>query len=281
MRLCDCAIMRLCKSNIENEIMSLRVMKYYVGLIVTTVMLTFTSELSAQDTLGRKTQSLTLKTEYFQLKDKFNYGLVYNGLNLGVRYSLEKEFENAAFAYSPEISFGANFNKGIGLSWGFVPIDVFYGYKINSSETKPFTMGANLLFNYNWQLYPELQSGHMFWFTSIELGPQGILILPLKGRKIKITFSNSLVGFTSRPDFVTESSYYSLGISDFVTNGHKNLQFGSYNYFNHTDIEIELLNKRNKRFSLAYEFEYYGYYEVPKLSYLSHALNFKWKIGKL
>jgi len=254
---------------------------YRTWLMILVVILMFSSNSIAQDSLKHNTHSLTLKTEFFQIKDGFNYGLVFNGLSLAGRYSFEKSMENTVFIYSPGLSFGACFNKGVGLWWGFVPIDIFYGYKIKKSITKPLVIGAYIATNYNWQLYPELQSGHMFWFTSIEIGPQFILTLPLKTRKIKFTFSNSLAGFTSRPEPATESYYYSLTFSDFITNAHSNLEFGSYNLFNHTNFEIELINNKKKRLSIAYEFEYFGYYKEPRLSFISHSLNLIWKIGKL
>lgn len=255
---------------------------FRIILTVPVVLFMFSSSIiEAQDTLKHNIHSFTLKTEFIQIKDEFNYGLVNNGLNLGAQYSIEKTLDNARFIYSPEISFGANFNKGIGLSWGFVPIEFFYGYKIDENETKPLIIGAYFSTNYNWQLYPELQSGHMFWFTSIEVGPQLIFALPIKNRHVKIIFSNSLAGLASRPEPATESYFYSLTFSDFVTNAHSNLQFGSFNLFNHTNFEVKLLNKKKKKLSMAYEFEYFGYYMQPKLSYLSHSLNFIWKIGNL
>jgi len=250
-------------------------------MMVLTTILMLSSNSIAQDSLKQTIHSATLKTQFFQIKDAFNYGLVFNGLNLVGRYSFEKTTEKTSIIYNPEFSFGANFNKGVGLDWGFIPINFFIGRNINRSKSKPLVFGGYFLTNYNWQLYPELQSGHMFWFTSLEIGPQAIFSLPIKHREIKITLSNSLAGFTSRPIPATESYFYSLTFSDFVTNAHSNLKMGSYNLFNHTNLEIELLNNTKKRFSFAYEFEYFGYYKEPKLSYLTHSLNFKWKIGKI
>lgn len=235
----------------------------------------------AQDSIKQTIHSASLKTQFFQIKDVFNYGLIFNGLNFVGRYSFEKTTEKTTIIYNPEFSFGANFNKGVGLAWGFIPIDFFIGSNINGSKSKPFIFGGYFLTNYNWQLYPELQSGQMFWFTSIEIGPQAIFSLPIKHREIKISLSNSLIGFTSRPIPATESYFYSLTFSEFVTNAHRNLKMGSYNLFNHANLEIVLLNKTKKRLSLAYEFKYFGRYKESKLNYLIHSLNFKWKVGKL
>jgi hypothetical protein len=243
------------------------------------VILMFSSNLSAQDTIKKSIHSISLKSQFFQFKDEFNYGLVFSGLNLAGWYSLEKTNEKSTFKYTPELSFGANYSKGVGLAWGIVPIDIFYGFQTKNIKNYPLTIGAYFTTDYNWQLYPELQSGHMFWFTSIEIGPQVICLVPIKQRSLKITLSSSLAGFTSRPKPSTESYYYSLTLSDFLTNANSNLEFGSYNLFNHTNLEVELLNVKKKRLSLAYEFEYFGFYKEPKLSYLSHSLNMKWKIG--
>lgn len=223
--------------------------------------------------------SLTLKTAFFQIKDDFTYGLVFNGVNLSGRYSFEKNTEKATLMYAPEISFGANYNIGVGLALGFVPIDVFYGYKTKVSPSKPIVVGAYFSTNYNWQFYPELQGGHMYWFTSFEIGPQLIFTFPLKNTMIKITFSNSLAGFTSRPEPQTESYFTSRKFSDFVSNAHSHLQFGSFESFNHTNFEIVFLRK-DKKLNFAYEFDYFGYFKKPRLQYLSHAINLIWKMGQ-
>lgn len=224
-----------------------------------------------------KRHSISLKTEFIQLKDQFNYGLVFNGLNLGIDYSFTKSFGNGLLEYGAGLGFGANYNKGIGLSWRLKPIDIFYGRKINAKNIYP---GAYFASNYQWQLYPELQSGHMFWFTAIEIGPQIVVELPYKARTIKVTFSNSIAGLNSRPVPATELYYYSLQVADFFSNGHQNLKFGTYNRFNHTRLKIELVKKAHKRLGFAYIFEYFGYYQNPKINIMNHALQLKWKIGK-
>jgi len=252
-----------------------------IRLIFFVIIGILSSNLIAQDSLKYNTHSISFKTQFFQIKDEFNYGLVFNGLNLATSYSFEKVSENRAFAYTPKLSFGANFNKGVGLAWNLVPVDVFYGYKLRQNTNKPVTIGGYFATNYNWQMYSELQSGHMFWFTSIEAGPQFSITLPYKTRFIKFTVSNSLAGFTSRPKPATETHFYALQFSDFISNAHSDLKFGSLDMFNHTNFEIELLSNKKKRLSFAYEFEYFAYFKNPDLSYLSHSVNFKWKMGKL
>ncbi|MFT5168037.1 MAG: hypothetical protein ACI8P3_003276 [Saprospiraceae bacterium] len=132
----------------------------------------------------------------------------------------------------------------------------------------PLTLGPYFSANYRWQLYPELQSGHMFWFTSLEIGPRLMLILPYKTRKFNIVFTNSFAGLISRPTPPTEKYFYSLTIADFIENAHRDLEFGFNNKFNHTNLEIKALHTKGKKLSLAYEFEYFSYYQNPTLNYL-------------
>lgn len=250
-----------------------------------TIILVFLSLTSpAQNPAGASdpSHSLSLRIQSSQFKDEFNYGLVFRGLNLVVRYSYQKISENKSFRYVPELGFGIDYNKGggTGVALMIKPVDLFYGYAIQDNDKIQIRIGGYLSTVYNWELYPELQSGHMFWFSSLEAGPQIIMHLPLAGRKIIVTFRNSVAGFTSRPEMSTEEYFYSLRFSDFISNALSNLKFGSYNLFNHTNFEIGLVPVKDKRLSLAYEFEYFGYYEEPRLNYIANSLNLKWKIGR-
>ena len=184
-------------------------------------------------------------------------------------------------SYAPGLTFGANFSKGVGLAWHFKPIDIWYGFKVNKDIPRPLFVGAYFITDYNWQLYPELQSGHMFWWSSFELGPKLFYKIPIKEKLLKLSFSTSLVGWTSRPTPSTETHFYSLKFSDFVNNPHSNLTFGSSLQFNHTHIEIEFQNRPNKKFSIAYAFQYFAMYETPKISQITHSIHLKWRIGKM
>jgi len=121
----------------------------------------------------------------------------------------------------------------------------------------------------------------MFWFTTMEIGPQVILTLPIKSKKLRLTISNSIAGLTSRPDPSTESYYYSLTFSDVLNNSHHKLRFSPFYDFNHSSIDIELINKVKKRLTFGYSFDYLAYYKNPNFSTMNHSINLKWKIGKL
>ncbi len=86
----------------------------------------------------------------------------------------------------------------------------------------------------------------MFWFTFIDFGPKLYAEFPMSKNKMRIIFSNSIGGFSSRPTPAIESYYYSLTMSDFVNNAHSNMKFGSFNLLNHTNLEIVIVEINKK-----------------------------------
>jgi hypothetical protein len=239
----------------------------------------FSSMMLAQDPAIKKYHSISLNTQFVQIKDEFNYGLVFNGINLGGRYSFTKITNRNTLLFTADMAVGANFKKGLGIIILFRPINLFYGFNINQSNSKSLSIGPYIATNYQWQNYPELQSGHMFWFTSLETGPEVMLTIPFKSKLFKLKVSNSIAGWTSRPEPATETMFYSKTLTDFASNAHSHMKFGSYGLFNHTHMEIEMLNATEKKLSIAYQFEYFGYYQTPEYLLLLHSINLKWTIG--
>ena len=243
--------------------------------------LLFTSVLFGQNAdttkLIQKAHFVTIKTQFSQYKDQFNYGLVFSGVNLDLGYASMQTRGNKTTSYKCGLAIGINSNKGTGIALRIKPLDYFYGVKL---ESRPITIGPYASADYIWQLYPEIQSGHMFWFSAWEIGPKVIFKIPVKSKTLKCIFSNSLFGFTSRPKPGTESTFYSLNLIDYVKFSHQNLKFGSFNNYNHSRLQLGLLNNDKKRLSICYSFEYYGYYKDPKISVIFHTLNFNFKLGK-
>jgi hypothetical protein len=232
----------------------------------------------SQDSIRvHKDHLITFSSQFFQIKDEFNYGLVFNGLNVACTYTYIFSSEKYTVIYNSRLGLGANFNKGVGIDLRLKPVDFFYG---KPSNFYFITFGAYYSINYQWELYPELQSGHMFWLTSMEIGPRLIMNIPHKSSIIRVIFSNSIINLTSRPEPETETYFYSLKFSDFIKNAHTILKLGSFNRFNHTAFDIELMRNKRKLKSIAYTLEYIGYYKNPKIFLLYHSVNLKWKIGR-
>ena len=241
-------------------------------------MLCYCLTVPAQDSQKLTEHEVSFKSQYIQIKDEFNYGLVNRGLNLVGEYTLVSHMDNNKFMYQAELAFGANYNQGVGMIWSLKPFDLNYSFSLNENADLPISLGPYLAGYYKWQLYPELQSGHMFWISSYELGPQIELSLPVKKRVLHVTLSTSLLSLNSRPEYTTEQYYYSLTFSDFVSNPHSDMTFGSWNLFNHTDLRLELISP-DKGFSMAYEFEFMGYFDEPTFRYMAHSINLNWILG--
>jgi hypothetical protein len=234
--------------------------------------------LNAQNHDREIIHKITFKPQFLQIKDEFNYGLVHNGLNLAGEYSRAVSTASRLWTYSAELGVGAVYRQGVGMNWSLKPADLSYGFRLTRDSKAHAYLGPYALAVYKWQLYPELQSGHMFWFSSYELGPQLQISVPLEEKLLDFKFSFSLASFNSRPEAVTEQYYYSLTFADFVKNPHSNMKLGSLNQYGHIRFMAQLSNP-GKNPALAYEFEYLSYRQAPEFKYMSHSIIFKWKLG--
>jgi len=247
----------------------------YLGLLIL-ALLTITGR--AQVSTRNLQHIVSFKTQFLQIKDGYNYGLAHSGLNLAGAYTLNLSTDRGTFSYETEIAFGINYNQGLGMAWSFKPFDFYYGFRLNDNPDLSFMLGPYLSGYYKWQLYPELQSGHMLWFSSYELGPELWLTFPLGSRIMKASLASSLAGFTSRPQTSPEVYFYSLTFHDFVSNVHSNMTFGSLDRFRHLDIQLILLGKNSRR-TIGYEFEYISYSDDIDFQYMIHSVNLTWQVG--
>lgn len=222
--------------------------------------------------------TISLQTGFNQYKDQFNYGLVFNGGSIRGKYSYLKSDKNYKFSYTSKLGLDVIHKIGNGFSLNFEPVNLSYSRLINKNPYKPIYLGGYYLMSYNWQFYPSLQSGHMLWVSSLEIGPHFIL-KPIQGYdNLKISFSNSVFGFISRPKPSTEVYFYSLKFSDFIKNAHSNFLGSSFGTFNHTNLEVELENLIRNKVSLSYEFDFFEYYQDPKFQRVAHSIILKWKL---
>jgi hypothetical protein len=234
----------------------------------------------AQSSEQASTHHLGFGLQYHQIKESANYGLVNQGLNLSLNYDYQNLNNNRLFSYNPLIAFGPNYRYGLGLNWHFKFVDFYYGFRICNKDNRALYLGPYASINYLLQMYPEMQSGNIFWFTTMEVGPKLQWFLKFGERTVTVKASTSVAGYTSRPEESTEKYFYSQKISDIISNSHSDLQFGSFNSFNHTYFEVNYANPVKNKLSLGYAFEYFGYYNTPTFTYLTHSILLKWQLGK-
>jgi hypothetical protein len=251
-------------------------MKYIFLLCISFLILSVS--VTVRGSNGDTDHSLSLHISYVRVKDQFNYGLSFGGLNLAGNYEMSYHAGNLDLNYNAEVSMGAVRNKGVGVMLRLKPIDGFAGFRLISESEKKLLLGPYFSAYFMWQLYPELQSGHLFWISSYESGPRLRTTLPLKKYKLRISASMAFAAINSRPEYQTEQYYYSSTFSDFFRNPHTNMQVRFPGSFNHVDLFVEL-EPPHRKISFGYRFEYIGYRDVPSFQYMSHTLLLRWKIA--
>ena len=96
---------------------------------------------------------------FFQVKDGKNYGLVFNGGMLNTSYMLRGHHGNHLYDYRVDFGFGPSFAKGIaGINFKLNPVNIDYLFRLAGNSSFKLYLGPYLGLNYQFQLYPELQS---------------------------------------------------------------------------------------------------------------------------
>ncbi|MCW5898582.1 MAG: hypothetical protein KIT10_04870 [Flavobacteriales bacterium] len=233
----------------------------------------------AQDSLRTRHSSIALLTRFSQVKDVYNYGLAFAGGDLGVDYRTRFAQGNRQWTYEPRLVLGVlnDARAGIAAHFQLRPVDLCHAWRLGNDG--PLMLGPYAAANYAWQLYPKLQSGHMFWYSSLELGVRLFARAKVRDRVLDCRFSSALLGWASRPSHTTEEYWYALRFRDWVRNPHTDLVFGGPTVFQHIGAEVALLPREEGRLALAYAFEYWGYSLFPGIKSLSHAIHLRWPVG--
>jgi hypothetical protein len=218
-----------------------------------------------------KLQTHTLFMNFLQIKEEMNYGLVFRGPGIGYAYSAQWQDSKRNFAYEGRFSLSFPMTRGI-LAGAFNVVPVRLDYMFRVGPEKKLAVGPYFIAEYNFETYPDLQSIYSFWFTNFSLGGALKYSFNLERNLFDLSFHTTLLGFTSRqpvyddPYFGDQSFAYAL---KFV---HQDLTFGSWGMYNQSELEIRWQPKPESRLAYAYSFQYYGYYDVPRLTILNQTV---------
>jgi hypothetical protein len=160
-------------------------------------------------------QSHSVVISFLQLKDKFNLGMVFNGVQLEYRYGLTWHIGGAELTYEPKLAFGIGWNREMtGYQAFLAPINVSWIGPVYNQNGHMLKAGANLATNYGYQMYPDLRGGHLFWMS--EIGPSPCIKYSYQWdqKRIVITAQNSLLGFVSHTQD-NDPYFYSFKAGDF------------------------------------------------------------------
>lgn len=227
-----------------------------------------------------KAHYLGFDVGFNQIKEGQNYGVVFSGLNVGLDYQFEWRPKKHLFTYAFYTSFAPSYGIGIGINWRLKFFDLNYAYDLLKSEKFRFYLGAGLQSDLNWQLYPELQSGHMLWNASYDFSSLLKFDFPIKEQKFSCSFKFVWLGVLSRPDESVEVHSYSLKFSDFFSNAYKNMKFSHFLNYHKFQFDLAWNRVKGKNFSFGYRFEYIGNNEVYAFQMIQHTMRFNWVLVK-
>jgi len=233
------------------------------------IILLFLSEnIHSQQT---RTIENSISMNYLQINEEMNYGLMFKGP--GLVYDLSAGWENNNRILDYSFRFGFTYMETKKVAAGninLVPAKLTYLFK--TSDATSFYIGPQLIVDYNYELYPDLQSGYSFWFTHMSLGISSEYKFNLNQNLFKLKLESTLFGFTSRQEVYEDPYFFDLSLAYIVQYVNQDLTFGSLNNYNHTEIELRWQSKPESKVAFAYNFQYYGYFKEPELTMVNQAL---------
>ncbi len=218
--------------------------------------------LSAHESYDFKSLYLSLTTSYMELKDDINFGLTYIGPDAIIGFGYKEKDENKIINY--EFSFGAGgklFSESWGFRWEISPADFSYSFNILNKEKVSLYLGPGLNIKYGIQNYPDMHSGWLNWMTSYNLGINTEIYLKIGKGSFKVQFRNSLLSLTSRPELERDQYYFSLELSDIISDTHSNMSLTPFFQYLETGLNVEMLLGENH--TLALDLQYNGYFIEP------------------
>jgi len=242
---------------------------------VLVILMIIVHSLLSYEAFPQSKNKIALSTGFLQIKDDFNQGMVFDGAQINFQYQHSWKFSSVELLYKPKVALGIPFDKGImAVNINFVPVDVSCLKPAYNSELHLIKIGLNFATNYSYQSYPDLHAGRLFWFGEIGFSPVVEYQHRWSESVIGINLQNSLFGFVSRPkDY--NPYFYSLKFADFFTNPHEDMRFGSFDKYNHTNLQIEYVPNRSEANSFAFGMEYIGAYYGMRFQSLNYYLQWK------
>jgi hypothetical protein len=222
-----------------------------------------------------KMQINIFQVDFIQVHEDLNNGLVFRGFQLNYDHTWIREYEKNLVQFDTKIGLGLMFSHAIpALGGNLVPLRVEYFRKLKNEK---ILLGFRVSPEYNYQLYPDLQAGFDYWFTTISAGPSVRYHFTILQCPFTTDLTTSLAGFVSRPPAYRDPYFYDLGFTYAIEHLHSGFQFGSFGLFNRTGFSLEYTPLNNKRVTIAYALEYFGFYKEPGITMLNHGFRLIFK----
>lgn len=218
------------------------------------------------------TRNSFISASFLQIKESANFGLTFKGPSFYYGMTWNSGNAKRLITYEYELSLGVLFSRDIpALGFYMKPVDISYMYKFPVSNNI-ILFGPSLKLEYNYNLYPDLQSGFDYWFTNTALGVNALYEFYYGNSAFHIRVNTSLAGFTSRQPDYRDPYFYDIGVKHAIKHLNQSLTFGSFNRFNTTCLELLWKSGPDARTTLGYVMKYYGYYKSPEITIVNHSI---------
>ena len=235
---------------------------------VISVLFLFTTCSWSQET---RSHNHILNFNCLQLKEEMNYGLVFRGP--GISYAFAMQWQNERRIINYEALLGLTYmqtRKIPAANLNIVPVKL--GYLFKGIRGSNLMAGPFFLADYNYQFYPDLQSGISFWFTHLSFGGTLQYDHHIGRHFFSFSLNTSLFGFTSRQPDHHDPYFWDLSVGDVLKYFHQDLTFGSWSEYNFSELEIRWLPSEDSRLMFAYELSYMGHFSTPKITVMNQSL---------
>jgi hypothetical protein len=244
-------------------------MKLTRGAVILVLLFFFIGKGYPQQT---KVAEKRLSVDYMQIDESLNYGLVFSGPGIGFEYSKQWENPNRIIAYSAGLGFNfVQTRKIAAANLHISPLKFSWLYKFPGKGT--FAIGPYFIADYNYQVYPDLQSGYSFWFTHLSIGGALQYSFRIKQEAFKISAETSLFGITSRSEKYEDPYFYDLDVGYVLRSVNSDFKFLGDNKYDNSKIELKWQHKPGSRLAFAYSYVSYNYVKEPKFAIVNHRLS--------
>lgn len=236
--------------------------------------LLFNESYCSDDSEESKSSLWIMNLNFNQIKDELNYGLVNNGLNLGIEY-LNNRYRSYFGMISASLDLGLNYKKGVGANIILKPIKYKTPYIF--TEFNSFSeFNISLYFDaiYNWQMYPELQSGHLFHLSSYEIGIFQYNSFEILDIKLDCFIKSSFLSLNSKKNWDREEQNYSFDFVDFFRVVNQDLNFNLIGNYYHLELWLPFYVINNTSF--VYNFEFYYLKDKTDIKIINQGVKIAW-----
>jgi hypothetical protein len=250
------------------------IIKKHLGICITFLFSVFTiihSYAQAENGTSLQNHMGYWKPGFKQIGESANFGLVFSGPEAIYGHYWEYVQNCRILSVESEIGVCIPFSKSIpALDIYFKPAELSYLFQFRGKTL--FAAGPLLKFEYNYTLYPQLQSAFDYWFTNFSFGIKTMYNFKITGHSLSARLNFSICGFTSRQPLYRNPYFYDIGFKHAVKHLNTDLRFSTLEEYNTSNFELHWKSKTNTRITWAYCLEYSGYFKAPEITIVSHSI---------